>query len=60
MDTGEGSFRMLELEEAEMMKQTEESTKIFSVGEEVKIKDSRFRVIKITPKKLTLRLLPSI
>ena len=59
MDTGEGRLEMLE--EAQVRKKMFEEpgrTDIFSVGEEVLVKDSRFRITKITPKKLTLRVLP--
>jgi len=33
-------------------------TDIFSVGEEVIIRESKFRITKITEKKITLRILP--
>jgi hypothetical protein len=36
----------------------ENAMHIFRVGEEVEVKGSRCKVIKITPKKITLRLLP--
>jgi len=62
MDTGEGSFRLFgekDLETINKMKATNDQLgSIFSVNEELKIKDSRFRIIKITTKKMTLRLLP--
>ena len=53
MDTGEGRLRMLAEEEAKFIKKTEpdQRTKIFTVGEEVMVKASRFRIVKITPKK---------
>ena len=58
MDTGEGRLEMLEAQrQAELMNKKPGRTDIFSVGEEVQVKDSRFRITKITPKKLTLRIL---
>ena len=59
MDTGEGRLEMLEAEQAtKKMFEKPGRTDIFSVGEEVRVKDSRFRVTKITTKKITLRVLP--
>ena len=59
MDTRDGHFKMLEEAQKEMlMAEKPERTDIFSVGEEVTIRDSKFRVLKITPKKITLRILP--
>ena len=59
MDTRDGHFKMLEEAQKEMlMTEKPERTDIFSVGEEVTIRDSKFRVVKITTKKMTLRILP--
>ncbi len=59
MDTGDGNFRMLNETEAHFLRNDpDQRTSVFSIGEEVMIKDSRFKIVKITPKKLTLRLLP--
>ena len=59
MDTGEGYLKMLqEQEAAELFEAKPHRTDIFSVGEEVTIRDSKFRILKITPKKITLRILP--
>ena len=58
MDTGKGKFELLEKARTmELMQENPNRTDIFTVGEEVKIRDSRFRIVKITPKKLTLRIL---
>jgi uncharacterized Zn finger protein len=58
MDTGEGAFELYKkLQDLEAAHSEANPNCIFSVGEEVTVKDSRFRVVKITPKKLTLRLL---
>jgi hypothetical protein len=60
MDTGNGSFRMIEDQKLykSLMAEKPNRQDLFSVGEEVNIKESRFRIVKITPKKMTLRLLP--
>ena len=59
MDTGQGGLRILdEAEKEDLLTENPNRTDIFSVGEKVIIKDSRFRIVKITPKKLTLRILP--
>ena len=60
MDTGEGRFKMMLEEEAAFIKKSSPNLmpRIFNVGEEVTIRESRFKIVKITPKKLTLRLLP--
>ena len=61
MDTGNGNFKMLEENEYnELFERKPTRTDIFKVGEIVTIRDSRFRINKITPKKMTLRLLPRI
>jgi len=62
MDTGQGSLKMLKkLEYDQLIKGTQEGARtgsLFRVGEIVTIKESRFRIKKITPKGLTLRVLP--
>ena len=61
MDTGEGRLEMLEeLRLDALMEENPHRTDIFSVGEEVTIRDSRFRITKITTKKITLRILPRV
>jgi len=68
MDTGEGRFKIMDEARLstfyEQFNSLEEKQKaqerIFSVGEEVTVKGSRFRVIRITPKKLFLKLLPKL
>jgi len=62
MDSGNGNFVMLERARAEALLSGEEEKPeraggIFSVGEELEIKGSKFRVRKITRKDLILRLL---
>lgn len=56
MDSGEGHFNMLEKEQA---KELSPNPRIFHINEEIQIRESLFKVVKITPKKLTLRILPS-
>ncbi len=59
MDQGNGHLKMLAQSEKDtLMAEKPERTDIFTVGEEVTIRESRFRITKITEKKLTLRLLP--
>ena len=59
MDTGNGYLKMLEEnDKALLMAKKPDRTDIFSVGEEIAIRDSKFRIVKITPKKITLRILP--
>jgi len=59
MDQGNGYLKMLEeTEKAALMAANPKRTDIFTVGEQVSIRESRFRIIKITDKKLTLRILP--
>ena len=61
MDTGEGRLEMLEeLRLDALMEENPHRIDIFSVGEEVTIRDSRFRITKITTKKITLRVLPRV
>lgn len=56
MNTGEETF--VEIEEKEPTKeQPKKYGRDFSIGELIEIKKSLFKVVKITPKKLTLRLL---
>lgn len=59
MDSGEGKFVKIDEKEPteEQKEQFPNYGGVFSIGELIKIKGSLFKVIKITPKKLTLRLL---
>lgn len=63
MDTGKGYFEFGESEGAflDRLSTVEEKLhaqkRIFSVGEVVKVKESLFKVQRITPKKLILKLL---
>ena len=58
MDTGEGHFKMVADEEAKRLIEEDYPLGVFKTGEIVELKGSRFRVQKITPKRLSLRLLP--
>ena len=59
MDAGKGHLRMIDSDERDdLMNRQPTRTDIFSVGEVVALKGSRFRITKITPKKITLRVLP--
>ena len=58
MDTGQGKFEMLSEGKLESLDMDDKINKIFRVGELIPIKQSLFKVLKITPKKLILRLLP--
>lgn len=59
MDTGEGRFKLLATEEhEELLLQNSGRTDIFTVNEIVNIRDSLFKITKITPKKMILRVLP--
>ena len=59
MDTRDGHLKMLEeTEKAALIAKEPKRTDIFSIGEEVSIRDSKFRIVKITDKKITLRILP--
>lgn len=60
MDSGEGHIELMDRERMiELINNNlSEATKFFLVGEVVKVKDLRFRITKITTKKLTLRVLP--
>ena len=62
MDSGEGRFEMLRQERANALLSGEEEMPeraggIFSVGEELEINGSKFRVRKVTRKDLILRLM---
>ena len=62
MDSGNGRFEMLQQERLNALLSGEEEMPeraggIFSVGEELEIKGSKFRVRKITRKDMILRLL---
>lgn len=60
MDTGKGNFEMLDREKLDRILETSPNLGelIFTVGEVVQVKGSFFKIVKVTPKKLTLRLLP--
>lgn len=60
MDTGEGRFREFEKMEELPDLQSEHPNHggVFTVGEEIELKGSRFRVKHISPKELRLKLLP--
>ena len=58
MDTGEGHFKMVMEEEAKKLIEDDYPLGIFKTGEIVELKGSGFRIQKITPKRLSLRLLP--
>lgn len=62
MDTGEGRFKELEQDTYDeylsgTLEKPERAGGIFSVGEEIEMRGSRFKVRKITRKDLILRLL---
>lgn len=65
MDTGEGRFKQFD-SVSDLLRDIapkddvpwESMDGVFSVGEKLTVKGSRFKVAKITPKKLILRLLP--
>ena len=62
MDTGKGYLEMIDEKKAEQIiavgKTGARVPSVFSIGEILEIKQSRFKVKKITPKGLTLRVLP--
>lgn len=62
MDTGEGKLELLRsLEEALATKEEYPNSRgIFTVGEELEIKGSRFRVKEITPFGIKLKILPAL
>ena len=56
MDTGEGTFRLIAEEERAGL--VEEDLKwVFEIGEEVQVKDSKFRVVAIGDRYIRLQLL---
>jgi len=58
MDTRQGHLKMLDkLEVKTLFSEDPDRRDIFTVGEEITVRDSRFRIVKITPKKITLRIL---
>lgn len=57
MDTGKGDFVRVTEEDVKNLSINYRS-RIFEVGEEVKIKDSRFKVMAIGKREMRLRLLP--
>ena len=61
MDTRQGNFEMAENEAklADLIEQYSNHGGIFTVGETVELKGSKFRVKSVNPKGLRLRLLPS-
>lgn len=62
MDTGRGEFAEITPEIAMQLKQLSETVKdapsVFFVGEEVTIKNSRFRVVALGDQFMKLKLLP--
>ena len=58
MDNGSGKFEMLSEGKLESLEMDNKINKVFRVGELIRVKQSLFKVLKITPKKLILRLLP--
>ena len=63
MDTGEGYLEMLDQKQVDRLimvagKEGARVPPIFSLDEIVYVKGSRFKIKKITPKGLTLRVLP--
>lgn len=58
MDKGNGVFERLSDIAAKKFIGTSVRTKIFSVGEEVEIKESRFKIIGIGKREMRLKLLP--
>ena len=57
MDTGEGRFKPLTKKEIVELDR-DQLGYVFYIGEEVKVKDSLFRVKSIKPTELRLKLLP--
>ena len=58
MDTGEGRMEKFKLEDESAMRQKyPKSRGIFSVGEELEIKGSRFKVSRINPFGILLKVL---
>ena len=58
MDTGKGRMRMLTDERGRIVPTEELRRPAFRVGDEVDVNGSRFRITRVSPKKLTLRILP--
>lgn len=60
MDTGIGRFECFgnEEEEAELRKKYPKAKGIFTVGEEIEIRGSKFKVADISPFGIKLKLLP--
>ena len=63
MDTGTGNFARLSPQAAESMMNVEYEKlegipSVFSKGEEVEIKNSRFKILSIGQKEMRLKLLP--
>lgn len=61
MDMGNGNLKQMnDIEiKKELKKNPRAKQRFFQIGEIVYIKSYRFKIIKITPKKLTLRILPN-
>jgi len=59
MDTGEGTFKMIQEAEAKELLNNNYTLGIFKVGEIVELKGSHFRVKSIKLKELRLKLLAS-
>lgn len=57
-DTGMGNFAEVSPTVADMLKNTPMSGRLFRVGEEVQVKQSRFTVENIGEHELVLRLIP--
>lgn len=57
-DMGMGKFAETSKSIADMLAKTPMADRIFSVGEEVQVKQSRFTVENITEHELVLRLIP--
>nr|MBC8360894.1 hypothetical protein [Candidatus Desulfatibia profunda] len=64
MDNGEGRFKMLEDLESETLKNAHRKFPnhggVFTIGEIVTLKGSRFRVKSIKPTELRLKLMPKV
>jgi len=64
MDSGHGKFNMFDNEEKlltwqeQLKKEGKPYRSVFRLGEVVELKESQFKIVKITARKLTLRLLP--
>ena len=61
MDTGEGRFEKFfdPVEEEQLRKKYPKSKGVFTEGEELEIRGSKFRVIDISPFGIKLKLLPA-